>query len=326
MLPAGLRAALSARLEGVSRGELAQRAATISEHYRQGRSSAAAIRDPLDALAYAVVRLPATYAACIEAFRHTAAALPDFAPAALLDLGAGPGTASHAALACWPGLARIAQVEANPRFRELALRLGAATGEAVLADLHRSAGDLAGSALPELAGRGVPPDLVVASYVLVELAPAAVTALASRLAASGARAIVLIEPGTPAGFQRLRLAREAMLAAGLAAVAPCPGNVDCPMAGVDWCHFSARLPRLKDHRLAKGADAPFEDERFAYLAVARTPLRTPSSRVLAAPHIGKAESRLKLCTPRGLEHRTVPRRDKEAWKRVRKLTWGDAID
>ena len=49
-LPAELRAALEARLEGLSRNDVAARAASISKTYRDGGSSAA-IKSGTDALA-----------------------------------------------------------------------------------------------------------------------------------------------------------------------------------------------------------------------------------------------------------------------------------
>ena len=61
-LPAELRAALEARLQGVSRNDAAERAAAISKTYRDGGGSGA-IKTGTDALAYALARMPATYAA-----------------------------------------------------------------------------------------------------------------------------------------------------------------------------------------------------------------------------------------------------------------------
>ena len=95
-LPAGLRAALEARLQGVSRNEAAARAAAISRTYRDGGGSAA-ISSETDALAYALARMPGTYAADIASLNALAEIRPDFAPATLLDIGAGPGTATWAA-------------------------------------------------------------------------------------------------------------------------------------------------------------------------------------------------------------------------------------
>ena len=73
-LPAALRAALEARLQGVSRNEAAARAAAISKTYRDGGGSTA-ITGETDALAYALARMPATYAAVGAALRHLIEAL-----------------------------------------------------------------------------------------------------------------------------------------------------------------------------------------------------------------------------------------------------------
>lgn len=103
-LPASLRAALDRALDGVSRKALAARAARASAAYRAGHGSASVIREPDDALAYALARLPATYAACAAVFAEVARLAPGFSPRRLLDAGAGPGAASWAAFGAWPGL------------------------------------------------------------------------------------------------------------------------------------------------------------------------------------------------------------------------------
>ena len=73
-LPAELRAALEAKLEGLSRNDVAARAALISRTYREGGGSSA-IKSEMDALAYALARMPATYAAvsaCLNALLRSA--------------------------------------------------------------------------------------------------------------------------------------------------------------------------------------------------------------------------------------------------------------
>ena len=90
-LPAELRAALERRLHGQSRNDAAARAASISQTYRSGGGSGA-IRSETDALAYALARMPATYAAVIASLNALQEIRPDFAPTTLLDCGAGPGT------------------------------------------------------------------------------------------------------------------------------------------------------------------------------------------------------------------------------------------
>ena len=48
---------------------------------------------------------------------------------------------------------------------------------------------------------------------------------------------------------------------------PAPTTMLSHDAGDDWCHFSQRLPRSRDHMLLKDASVPFEDERYSYVVV-----------------------------------------------------------
>src|SRR6266446_1240434 len=104
-LPAELKAALDARLQGLSRNAAAERAALISQTYRDGGGSSA-IRSETDAFAYALARMPATYAAVTASLNALREIRPDFAPTSLLDVGAGPGTATWAAAEAFPSLRR----------------------------------------------------------------------------------------------------------------------------------------------------------------------------------------------------------------------------
>src|SRR5882757_1512744 len=118
-LPAELKAALNAKLEGLSRSDAASRAAVISQTYREGGGSGT-IRSEADALAYALARMPATYAAVVASLNALYDIRPDFAPASLLDIGAGPGTASWAAAEALSSLQRFTLLDANGALRTLA--------------------------------------------------------------------------------------------------------------------------------------------------------------------------------------------------------------
>ena len=318
-LPAALRVALARELEGVSRKGLAPRAARTSQAYRAGRGSAGVIREADDALAYVLARMPATYAACAAALTEAAVRAPAFTPRRLLDAGAGAAAASWAAAAAWPELEEVVWLDASQPFLAIAARL-AADGPVSLQNAEARRVDLA-------AGEGGWPraDLVACSYALAEIAPDRQAAVVTGLWAACEGLLALVEPGTPAGFARLRAAREQLIGQGAEILAPCPHATACPMADPDWCHFSVRLPRSRDHRLVKGAEAPFEDEPYAYLLAARPGIGAPAAaRVLAPPRQGKPGIDLKLCTPQGLETCFVARRDKAAHGSARRLAWGDA--
>ena len=316
-LPAELATALEAKLQGVSRNNAAERAAAISRTYRDGGGSAVVASD-IDALAYALVRMPATYAAGIASLNALAEIRPDFAPASLLDVGAGPGTATWAAAQAFASLQWFALLDANDALRRLAL--GLAGEDKRFAALTYARGDV--RALLAKAGAA---DLVVASYLIGEIGEAERTSLAALMWEKTRDTLVVVEPGTPAGYARIIALRKQLIAANAHVAAPCPHDKTCPLVAPDWCHFAQRLPRSRAHRQVKGADVPFEDEKFSYVVLTRAPTGQRRSRVLAPPSAGKVEVVAKLCAPNGLEIAKIPRRDKAAYADARRWRWGDAV-
>lgn len=309
-LPPELAATLERALDGVPRKGLAATAQKMSTGYRRGDTSRGIVTAE-DALAYAVARMPATYAACAAVFARVAEVMPDFAPASLLDVGAGTGAASWAARAAWLDIAGITMLDHNPALRSLARRLAEEGG---LSGVEIAQGDLA------VVDGGA--DLVVASYVLAELPEEKAASVAVGLWQHAGSALALIEPGTPQGFARIRAARSALIGAGARVAAPCTHGNACPLTGDDWCHFSQRLPRSRDHMLLKDADVPFEDERYAYVVVTREAVAS-GARILAPPLESKPGLTFKLCDATGLRAQFVAARDKTEYRRVRKLGWGD---
>ncbi|MGN1285540.1 MAG: small ribosomal subunit Rsm22 family protein [Bradyrhizobium sp.] len=316
-LPAELRAALNARLEGLSRSDAAGRAAIISQTYREGGGSST-IKTETDALAYAVARMPATYAAVVASLNALSEIRPDFAPTSLLDVGAGPGTASWAAAEAFPSLQAFTLLDANEALRTLALdltrrsdRLRRITYEHGQARTYAAHAEAA--------------DLVIASYVINELSDAERDALTDVMWEKTRDTLLVVEPGTPAGYARIIALRARLIAAGAHVAAPCPHDGACPLVAPDWCHFSQRLQRSRAHKQVKGADAPFEDERFAYVALSRARVENRPSRVLAQPDVGKVEIAAKLCAVEGVTVARVPRRAKADYARARRWRWGDAV-
>jgi ribosomal protein RSM22 (predicted rRNA methylase) len=136
--------------------------------------------------------------------------------------------------------------------------------------------------------------------------------------------LLIVEPGTPSGYARIIALRQQLISSGAHVAAPCPHNGTCPLAAPDWCHFTQRLPRLRAHMQIKGAELPFEDEKFSYVVLSRTPVGKRPARVLAQPVVSKVEVSVKLCTADGLSVTKVPHRDKTAYARARRWRWGDA--
>ena len=194
-LPAELKAALDARLHGLSRNDAAVRAALISKTYRDGGNSSA-IRSEIDALAYALARMPATYAAVTASLNALAEIRPEFAPASLIDVGAGPGTAIWAAAEAFAVAHDFTLLDANAALRGLALDLAGNSTRL------RNIKYLGGQARAMLA-ETEPADLVVASYMVGEINEAERTALTELMWAKTRDTLLVVEPGTPAGYARI---------------------------------------------------------------------------------------------------------------------------
>jgi ribosomal protein RSM22 (predicted rRNA methylase) len=299
------------RLVSVS-GGLARSSTQLTETYRRGATSRA-----VDVRAYLAARVPATFAANQRVMEEMREVVPDFVPTSLLDIGAGPGTASWAAVASWPSLAKIVQCEQDASFAEVAQALNAGSGIDALqsARLLRSAE----RALP-IDERA---DLVIASYMLAELPLEAMRETALRLWTRSEKVLLLIEPGTPQGFARLRVVRDVLLGTGAQVIAPCTHQLACPMAGNDWCHFKVRLARSRAHMHAKGAIVPFEDEPFSYLVLGRELVAPKGGRIIAPTNVSKIRARLRLCADGQIKDQDIAARDKPAYKRAKKVAWGE---
>ncbi len=317
-LPAELKVALERKAEGLSRNDAARRASLISHTYRGGGDSKA-IRTDEDALAYALARMPATYAAIAACLTAMIATRPDFAPASLLDVGAGPGTATWAAAQAFSSLRAFTLLDSNTSLRNLAIDFARSAPRLSSIDYQQ------GDALKLLAN-APSADLVVASYLVGELGQTERAKLADAMWSKTSDTLLILEPGTPAGYARMIELRTRLIAAGAHVVAPCPHDSACPLVAPDWCHFSQRLARSRAHKHLKGAELPYEDEKFSYVMLSRNAAIQRPARVLAQPKISKVAVTMKLCTAAGIDIVNVPHRDKTNYSRAKKLNWGDAID
>jgi ribosomal protein RSM22 (predicted rRNA methylase) len=315
-----LREAIAAAAQGASGADLVRAAEALSRRYRdrESRPQGPGRLTPIERLAYATVRLPAT-AAALDAVLGALARHTGVTPTTILDLGAGPATALWPAVSRWPQLSRVTLVDRDPEMLRLGLQMWrhAYPPTAAGPDVVTRAGDLVSA--------GDRADVVIAAYAIAELDDASAACAVDAALAQAAHAVVLVEPGTPDGFARIRAARERLLAQGAHIVAPCPHGGPCPMTAGDWCHFAVRLDRSRAHRQAKHGALGWEDEKFAYVIAtpgSAAPGRLAPARVLRRPLRGTGHVRLVLCTPSGVEDAVVTRRD-EMYRAARDVEWGD---
>ncbi|MFF3836734.1 small ribosomal subunit Rsm22 family protein [Streptomyces sp. NPDC001930] len=310
-----LRAALAGLLDGLPPKQAAQAVDRLIANYRGTTpTDAPVLRDRSDVAAYAAYRMPATFEAVRGALRALREAAPDWEPRTHTDVGGGTGAACWAVAEAWE--------ERPPRttvldWAEPALALGRELAAGALDAEWRTA--RIGGAL-----RLADTDLVTVSYVLKELTEADRAALVTE-AARAAQTVVIVEPGTPDGYERIIAARTRLIEAGFTVAAPCPHSGACPIEpGTDWCHFSARVSRSSLHRRVKGGSLPYEDEKYSYVAATRFPPAPVASRITRRPQIRKGLVLLDLCGPDGLSRDTVTKRHGSLYKQARDAEWGDS--
>ncbi|MET7638719.1 small ribosomal subunit Rsm22 family protein [Streptomyces sp. NPDC005438] len=338
-----LRAGLATLLDGLPPRRLSAAVDGLIATYR-GRipTDAPVLRDRADVTAYAAYRMPATFAAVAASLRALSERWPDWHPASHLDVGGGTGAGVWAAASVWPDEGE----PSTPRrttvldWAEPALDLGRELAQlsedpAVRGTrwerrpLHAEARQ-GEQPLPEAV------ELATVSYVLGELPPASREALVTTLA-QRATALVVVEPGTPDGYLRVRAARELMVRAGLRVVAPCPHSEQCPIdplrgatanrASGDWCHFATRVSRSSLHRKIKDASMAWEDEKFSFVAAVNDQKRVEPApaRIVRKPQLRKGQVLLDLCArDDGLTRRTVSKRQGGVYRDARNAAWGQS--
>ncbi len=318
-----LRETLRARLDGIAPRQAARAVDRLIANYR-GRTptDAPVLRDEADVTAYAAYRMPATFEAVRAALAAFRARAGQWSPASHVDVGGGTGAASWAVADAWPAVG-AGHTTTVLDWAQPALDLGRALSRAAS---HPALRDSRWQRQAIGAGLVLPPaDLVTVSYVLGELSDADRESVIGQ-AAGTARAVVVVEPGTPAGYARVMAARDLLIAAGLTVLAPCPHDGACPVTGTDWCHFAARVSRSALHRQVKGGSLPYEDEKFGYVAAMRTDAGPAAvrDRVVRHPQIRKGQVLLDLCTrEEGLRRVTVSKRHGELYRAARDAEWGD---
>ncbi|MBK9714022.1 MAG: rRNA methyltransferase [Kouleothrix sp.] len=329
-LPADLREAIERALASVPAARWVREAQALSERYRAPRAGEqpALASGAAQSLGYAAMILPATYAQLHGAIGAAAARLPDWAPETMLDLGSGPGTALWAAAARWPSLRALTAWEREPSFIALGRQLARDAESPAVRAARWERVDLSAD---ETSQRPNAPtlqrfDLVVLGHVLNELGPGArQQALAAAWAMTGGLLLV-VEPGTAAAFAVVRAARDWLLGAGARTIAPCAHDQPCPLVS-DWCHFPQRLWRPDFQRRARGAPSQWEESKFSYAAMARFPPGAPIwGRVIREPTSNKAYAEATISSRDGVGRYRALKRHRDAFRLVKDLPWGAALD
>lgn len=315
-IPDALENVIEEKLNHVKLTELKQYASQLSEKYMyQKRTGDTLLNTEIEALAYSIMRMPATYGAVYTALKHTLERI-DNNIQSVVDIGAGTGAATWA-ISELLATKNIRCFEREPVMLELGKSFMAQNPK--LKDISWQYMDIVKDDLDAKA------DLVVTSYMLNEIKPENRKDVINKLIKSSNHIILIIEPGTPEGFKNIKEVQKIAIDNGLHIAAPCTFQGVCPLPDEDWCHSIVRIERTKVHKLLKNADLPYEDEKFSYIAISKEKCDTSGTRILRHPMIEKGKITLKVCHNGKIEDMIITKKDKELFKMAKKKKCGDLI-
>lgn len=319
-IPEELQIAIEKEIESFGLNRLLEARQELTERYRTQNSKQHYISNDEQRCAYIAARMPATYAVVYNVLEEVKSRSATTKLNSLLDLGAGPGTAMWAACEVFPTIDKATLLERDAGLIAIGKRLAAANLESPMSSAHWLMSDLEQvSSLPKH-------DLITLSYSIGELPNQKIPSLIEKCWEAADQFLVVIEPGTPVGFERIRAIRSQLIEMKANILAPCPGGMTCPMSGGDWCHFSERVERTSIHRRLKEGALGHEDEKYSYIAVSKIPVDLPQARVLRHPSKKSGHVNLTLCTPEGLKQVTVSKRTPEAYRQAKKAEWGSPFN
>lgn len=316
--PFELKMAIEKQTNKLNINQMKEISGELSERYRNesGKGKKLLTRDD-EAIVYSAVRMPATFGAVSKALEY-ALNTCDLDIKTLLDVGAGTGAGSWAA----NSLLRLEEVTCLER--ESAMRN---LGQGLMKEspfLGNNAKWISTDIIEDSINYSA--DLVIASYVLNELSDEKRNEVLEKLWKATKKMLLIVEPGTPVGFNQLKKARTILLEKEAHIAAPCPHENMCALVGDDWCHFTSRVQRSKLHKMIKKADVPYEDEKYSYVAFTKSETNPVEARILRHPYIEKGKITLEICSSDGKENLIVKKKDGSLFKKAKKSKCGDGIN
>lgn len=316
-LPIEIKRYMENALNTISKDELQNNAKNISINYRTNEGEGKRLLKSEDeAVAYAISRMPATYGAVYDALKHS---LEIYNPSikTIADIGAGTGAGSIAV----NELLDVEKIECFER-EDAMQRIGKKIFNNYDNISERANWNEFDICKDEINERY---DLVVVSYMLNEISDEKKYIIIEKLWKIFDKMLLIVEPGTMKGYKNIINAKKELIEKGGRIVAPCRSN-ECKLPENDWCNFSCRVQRTKIHKELKEGNAPYEDEKYIYIAVTKEKIYdTYKKRILRHPMIYSGFVKLKVCDKDEIKEITITKKYKESFKIARKSQAGDLI-
>ncbi len=255
--------------------------------------------DLLQAVAYAQARMPATYNVIryvLEKFRNKGESFSN-----VLDIGAGVGALK---IALRNYNTNYEAVERSDSMRKVFRKLNHEEVTIYAEDFQKFRTKKQYQA-------------VFMSYFINEIEDK--NSALKKLFGLAKQYVFIVEPGTPNGYKNILKAKDLANQIGWYPLLPC-ASLNCNLNNKDWCHFSIRVPRTKQHIGLKKATLPYEDEKFCYVIFSKKETEFRDNNIIIKKPIKKSSHTIfDICSKNGIQR--IVRTEKLS----KKLCWGDQI-
>ncbi len=314
-IPYLLEQAIENKAEGIKLIELKQSAHKLSTKYmNEERTGKSLLSEEKEAVAYSIMRMPATFCAITVALQHVLNIVKHIEIDTVLDIGAGTGATVWATKELL-NPSKVVCIEREKAMLKLGQDLMADNPN--MHDVEWQEKDIVKEDIPSKA------DLIIVSYVVNELKEEEKNKFIQKLLNLEYKILLIVEPGTPEWFKNIKEVQSLALQYRKNIIAPCTCQEKCKLPENDWCHATVRVERNKIHKILKSGDSPFEDEKFSYIAISNEEFNTAESRILRHPKIEAGKITLKLCRNGEIKEEIITKKEKDKFKLAKKKKCGD---
>lgn len=306
VLPEVVREKLNGLFAGMNKESLVSKREELTNKYKTNQAINKSVFDSKqDSITYAISRMPATFAVLCTLLSDLVSQGKIENISSIIDVGSGTGAGFFAFKEVFEN-AEISLFERDKNMINVFDEFE--TGQTV------KQFDLTRDNINEKA------DLVVSSYVFSELNEEGRKLALKKMLDCSNKYVLLVDTGTPRTYENFMKLKNLVFELGFVISAPCESK-KCGLKN-DYCQFFARVERSGLMKLAKNAELSYEDEKYFYLLIDKqTKIQDNSSerRVIRRPNIKTNFVELKLCTKDGVSSQNITKKDKEIFKKARKI-------
>ena len=312
ILPEEIRQKIAKLFDGQTKNSLIETRQEITNKYKTNQAiNKSVFEKEQDSAVYAISRMPATFGVLSQLLSDLIDQGKIKNIESVIDIGSGTGSGYFASKETF-GDIEISLFERDKHMIDVFDRFE--TGSVV------KRFDFTKDSLDKTA------DLVMTNYVFSELNEEGRKLALEKMINASNRYVLIVDTGTPRTYENFMRLKRYVSELGFKVTAPCM-HEKCGLKN-DYCQFYARIERSALMKMSKNASLSYEDEKYFYLLIDKMQQNDECEclgRVIYRPKITSNFIELKLCTKDAVILKNITKKDKELYKKARKININELI-